>query len=122
MDSFKGRGIIIFDRQGNGHLGAVADYTLLITDKKFKIKNAAFYTLPLGKVLSGYDYLYFNNQSVMVTQPYADTIYQYTSATENLQAKYVLDYRRKKLPEKYLHCDTYAEFDKTVRNNDYYVH
>jgi len=122
MDSFKGRGIIIFDRQGNGHLGAVADYTLLITDKKFKIKNAAFYTLPLGKVLSGYDYLYFNNQSVMITQPYADTIYQYTSATENLQAKYVLDYRRKKLPEKYLHCDTYAEFDKTVRNNDYYVH
>jgi hypothetical protein len=26
------------DRQGNGHLGALEDYTLFITDKNFKLK------------------------------------------------------------------------------------
>jgi hypothetical protein len=110
------------DRQGNGHLGNLENYTLFVTDKNFKLKSVGMYYLPIGKVLSEYDYLYNNNKAVNITQMYSDTIYQYVDEAEQLKARYVLDYNRKKLPERYLHCDSFDEFDKAIRQNDYYFY
>jgi hypothetical protein len=110
------------DRQGNEHLGNWDDYTLFVTDKNFKMKSVGMYYPPIGKVLLEYDYLYYNNKVVKITQVYSDTIYQYINETKQLKAQYVLDYNKKKLPERYLHYNSFDEFDKAIRQNDYYFY
>ncbi|MDR1756142.1 MAG: 6-bladed beta-propeller [Culturomica sp.] len=110
------------DGRGNSHLEYLKDYTLFITDRKFKLKSVGMYCLPMGKVISGHDYLYNNNHNVIVTQMYSDTVYQYISKTKELKARYVLDYSKKKLPEHYLPFETYNDFDRVVKQNDYYYY
>jgi hypothetical protein len=109
------------DRQGNGHLGKLEDYTLLITDKNFKLKSVALPLLPNKINYGGYNYLYNNNHAIKVTQKFTDTIYQYTSEVNQLKAKYVLDYNKKKLPKRYLQ-GSFDDFETTVRQNDYYFY
>lgn len=109
------------DRQGNEHLGNLKDYTLFITDKDFKLKSIGLSYPPKGSVLEGYNYLY-NNGTIKITQGYTDTIYEYLNKTNELKAKYMLDYGIKKLPDRYLHCNSFSEFDNTIRQNDYYFY
>jgi len=109
------------DRQGNGHLGHLQDFTLLVTDKNFKLKSVGMPFTPDKVNYGGYNYLYNNNNSLLVTQRFTDTIYHYISTTNQLKAKYTLDYSKKKLPERYLK-GTFADFDNTTRQNDYYYY
>jgi hypothetical protein len=109
------------DRQGNGHLGQLEDYTLFVTDKNFKMKSVAMLLLPNNISYGGYNYLYKNNHTVKVTQNFTDTVYQYISKVNRLKAKYILDYNKKKLPKRYLQ-GSFDEFKKAVRQNDYYFY
>jgi hypothetical protein len=68
-----------------------------------------------------HDYLYNNNNNIKVTQTFTDTVYQYISETNQLKARYVLDYRKKKLPERYLK-GTFDVFDDAIQQNDYYYY
>ena len=103
---------------GNQHLGKFKDYTLLVTDKNFKLKSAAlpFYFGHISYI--GYNYLY-NNYTFNVTQNLVDTIYQYTSTTNQLDSKFVLNFKDKKLPDKFLEGST-QEFEDAIKNNNYY--
>lgn len=106
------------DRQGNEHLGRFKDHTLLVTDKNFKLKSVAlpFYFNNIN--YGGYYYLY-HNYTLKVTQRFVDTIYQYTSATKQLDSKFVLDFKDKRLPDKFLK-GSMQEFDDAIKNNNYY--
>jgi hypothetical protein len=111
------------DRQGNGHLGQLEDYTLLITDKNFKMKSVAMPVLSNVVNYGGYDYLYKNNHTINVTQKFTDTIYQYISEVNHnqLKAKYTLDYSKKKLPQQYTQ-GSIKQFDNATSQNDYYYY
>ncbi len=109
------------DREGNKHLGSLKDFTLFITDKNFKIKSAGLPFPPSKVNYGGYNYLYNNNNTLYVTQRYSDTIYQYKSTTNQLKARYILDYSKKKLPERYLQ-GAMDEFRNATIQNDYYYY
>ncbi len=108
------------DRQGNYHLGQLQDFTLLVTDKDFKIKSAGIPCTPSNVNYGVSNYLY-NNNALHVTQRFSDTIYQYISTTDQLKAKYILDFNKKKLPERYVKGTT-EEFEIATRQNDYYFY
>lgn len=110
------------DRQGNEHLGDFQDYTLLITDKTFKINSVGLPFSPIENVIHEYDYVMNNSKCVSITQAYTDTVYQYVDTLGQFRAKFSLVYGDKKLPKQYLHSKTYAEFDDVIRNNDYYFY
>lgn len=108
------------DRKGNEHLGLLKNFTLLVTDKNFKLKSAGLPCSPSDVNLGGYDYLY-NNTTLHITQKYTDTIYQYIGAADLLKAQYSLNYSKKKLPERYLQ-GTRDEFRSAIRQNDFYFY
>ncbi|MDR0726246.1 MAG: 6-bladed beta-propeller [Prevotellaceae bacterium] len=110
------------DGQGNEHLDKLEYFTLFITDKNFKLKSAALPLFPMGSVLGGYNYLYNNNSTIHVTQKYQDTIYRYVDSTNKLKAKYILNYNKKKLPERYLKSATWDDFENVITQNDYYFY
>lgn len=109
------------DRQGNEHLDRFEDYTLLVTDKKFKLKSVGMFNLPTNINYGGYNYLYNNKGNIKVTQTYTDTIYQYLDSTNQLKAKYVINYDDKKLPDHYLK-GSYADFRNAINQNNYYYY
>jgi hypothetical protein len=109
------------DRQGNEHLDSWDDYTLLVTDKKFKLKSVGLSYAPNEINYGGYNYLYKNNNTISVTQRFTDTVYHYFISTNLLTAKYVLDYSKKELPKQYLEGSK-KEFDDAISNNDYYYY
>lgn len=106
------------DKQGNGHLGKFKDHTLFVTDKNFKLKSVAlpFYFNNIN--YGGYNYLY-HNYTFNITQRFVDTIYQYTSTTNQLDSKFVLDFEKKRLPDKFLE-GSMPEFRDAIKNNNYY--
>ncbi|WP_137404280.1 6-bladed beta-propeller [Echinicola rosea] len=104
--------------QGNGHFGELKDFTFWVTDKNFKVVSVALPSFYNNIHYSWYRYLY-KNQKIMVTQKFNDTIYQYESEANRLQAKYLLDFQDKKLPQRYLEGN-YEKFKRTLKNNDYY--
>lgn len=110
------------DGQGNGHLGCFENYTLLVTDKKFKLKSVGMFNLPININYGGYNYLYNNNKGdVKVTQMYTDTIYQYLNSTDKLKVKYIINFDDKKLPEHYLK-GSYNDFKNAINQNNYYYY
>lgn len=108
------------DRYDNPHLDKYTDYTFLVTDKAFQIKSVGIPKQPLGKVLSGYNYLYKNNHDIKITHYYTDTIFQYQPLSNTLKAVYALDYKDKKLPDSYLDGQAWEKFEKATRDNNYY--
>jgi hypothetical protein len=106
--------------QANEHLDMFDNNTVYVTDKEFKLKYAALTTDDYGNVLGGYNYLYPIGDTVMITQRYCDTIYQFIDNTQNVKAKYVIDYHKKRLPNKYLYPSSYYEFEQVTQENDYY--
>ncbi len=107
------------DRQGNEHLENWKDYTLLKTDKNFKLESVGLFYLPNEINYGGYHYLYKNNHTLDITQKFGDTIYQYVDKTNRLRAKYTLDFHEKELPEHYLKGTSNAFFD-AIGQHDYY--
>ena len=105
--------------QGNGHLGPLENYTMQITDKKFRLESVGIYCPPLGEITTEPNYIHNNNHVINITQSLSDTVYQYISESEQLKARYVLNYR-KKLPERYY--NSFEEFDNITRQNDYYYY
>lgn len=108
------------DSYGNEHLGSKKDNTLLITDKKFKLKYASLPVSPININYGGYSYLYRNN-TINITQNFTDTIYQYKNGFDKLEAAYVMNYDSKKLPLSYLEGDREV-FRQARSNNDYYYY
>jgi hypothetical protein len=109
------------DKQGNGHLQNLENYTLLVTDKNFAIKSAGLPYYESDLNYTGYNYLYRNGNELTVTQRFTDTIYQYFYQTGRLKAKYVLDYSQKAFPKRLLQEDSKMFFDE-ARQNDYYYY
>jgi hypothetical protein len=107
------------DSQGNEHLGTFQDYTLLVTDKNFKLKHVGMYFLQNDINYGGYNYLYDNHNDIKVTQRFTDTIYQFVSTTNELKAKYLLNYDSKHLPDRYLKGNR-QQFYAATSQNDYY--
>jgi hypothetical protein len=110
-----------FDKDGNKHLGDLENFTHLVTDKNFKIKSAG---LPYSKTninLTIPNSLFKNNDELLITQRFTDTIYQYLNESDQLKAKYVLNYSSKKLPVQYLK-GSWDKFQNKVRKNDYYFY
>lgn len=106
--------------QGNFHLGTFQHYTLLITNKKFKINSVGLNGSP-QEINYGVPTFLCNNKSLDITDKFRDTIYQYISEDNLLKAKYVLDYSKKKLPESYTR-GSWEKFENTVRENDYFFY
>jgi hypothetical protein len=104
--------------QSNQQLGELANYTLFVTDKKFRLKSVSLFSPPSEIRLVGYDYLYNNNEEIKVTETFNDTIYQYVSASNKLKAQYVLDYTSKKLPDRFLKGSN-ESFKNAIHQNDY---
>ena len=109
------------DRQDNGHLGDLEDHTVLITDKDFKLESVALSYPPSDVNYGGYHYLYNNDNSISITQKFSNTIHQYMHKTNKIEAKYILDYKKKMLPESYLR-GTAQGFENAVDQNDYYYY
>lgn len=109
------------DRQGNGHLGKLEDYTLLVTDKNFKLKSVSLFSPPNDISYGGYNYIHNNNGEVRLTQVYTDTIYHFNNATNELKAQYIIDYSDKKLPCHYLK-GSYSDFNNAINDNNYYYY
>lgn len=109
------------DGLGNEHLDSKKDNTLLVTDKKFKLKYAGLPTSPTNINYGGYSYLYSNDNMNQISQNYTDTIYHYLSDSNELKALYIMDYNEKKLPEQYLEGDG-KNFRKILSQNDYYYY
>jgi hypothetical protein len=109
------------DRQGNSHLGHLEDYTLLVTDKDFKLKSVGMFNPPNDIHYGGYNYLYNNEGTVKITQTYTDTIYQYLNLTNELKATYIIDYNNKKLPTHYLK-GTNSDFEEAINQNNYFYY
>ncbi len=105
--------------QGNGHLGNLQDYTLIVTNKDFQINSVGLYQKPFGKVLGAVSYLQNRENSCSVTKTYTDTIYEYDKHLKQLKAKYIMDYSSKRLPQKYCFLNTYKEWHNITDNNDY---
>ena len=95
----------------------MSKYTVYITDKKFRIKNAYLQNIPINANYGGYSYLYFNSGNIQITGNFNDTIYHYTS--EGLSAVYAIDYSSKKLPKHALDLKRKA-FYSFLCSNDYY--
>ncbi|WP_147679230.1 6-bladed beta-propeller [Algibacter pacificus] len=108
------------DNQGNNHLGDLQNYTLLITDKNFKLKSVGMPKPENNLNYGGYNYLY-NNISLSITERFSDTIYNYEKSLNKLKANYVLDYNTKKLPEQFTK-NGFKKFEKAIKNNDYYFY
>jgi hypothetical protein len=107
------------DEQGNGHLGFLGRYTFLVTDKNLILKMVGLPCLRAEVNYIGYNYLYNNNKEVMITKNFCDTVFQYNISNGKLEALFLLDYRKKKLPEEYV--STYKEqFFDIIKQNDYY--
>ena len=106
------------NQQGNEHLGELKDYTLLVTDKKFKLKSVGLSCNSKFAGFVGYSYLY-NNTKLQITHQYNDTIYQYNNKLNQLKAEYVLDYSKQKLPAKYAY-GSWSNFESAVRQNEYF--
>lgn len=107
------------DGFGNEHLRSLKDYTFLVTDKNFKLNAVAlpFYCNDIS--YGGYNYLYRKKDALTVTERFKDTIYQYMEETNRIEAKYVLDFQKKKLPDKFLE-GSMSRFEEAINNNDYY--
>jgi hypothetical protein len=60
-----------------------------------------------------------HNHSLHITQKFCDTIYQYVSGTNELRAQYILNYHKKKFPDRSLFGE-FEEFMNVARQNDYY--
>lgn len=107
------------DKYGNEHLGNKMDYTLLATDKNFKLEYAG---LPSSKEMTsiiGYSYLYSNDGKIWITQNDNDTIYRCINETKELRAEYIMDYHSKKLPDYYLNSKKHDR-QNILNQNDYY--
>lgn len=109
------------DSQGNGHLGNLKDYTLLVTDKDFKLITAGLPYPPNYNGLGNRNQLY-NNKSIHVTHSGRDTVYQYINESNRLKAEYVVDYSSNKIPEQYLFGSSYEDFDRVARQDDYFFY
>lgn len=106
------------DGYGNEHLGTKKDYTLLVTDTTFRLKQAA---LPSPRLVGfgGYHYLYKTSE-VQVTAKFCDTVYTYKPLRGELEATYALDYSDKKLPYSYCLDTNSNKFMDAITQNDYY--
>lgn len=62
------------DSYGNEHLRNISQYTVYLTDKSFKIKNAYLPNIPINANYGGYSYLYSNSGCVQITGNFNDTI------------------------------------------------
>ena len=107
-----------FDKYGNEHLGTKKDYTLLVSDKNFRLEYAGIPN-PFEMSTGGYSYLYSNDGEISITQNYNDTIYRYISRENKLKAKYVMDYHSKQLPDRYLKA-TRHDLQNVLDQNNYY--
>lgn len=107
------------DYQGNEHLGDFKNSTLLITDKNFKIKSAGLNHLPFGKVLTATSLLHRDQDILSITETCTDTIFQYDTTSNQLKAKYIMDYSEKRLPKEFCFIDSYEKFHKITKSNDY---
>lgn len=102
-------------------MGRYNNYKLFITNKNFEIKSFGLHHLEYsGADLNGYSYVY-NNNSIEITENYRDTIYQYDYKNKILRAEYYMDYKDKKLPNRYL-TGSKENFDNAINNNDYYFY
>ena len=86
------------DREGNEHLEDLSDNTLLITDKKFEVKSAGI-PKPHNQVAYSGDHYLCKNGELYISHRFTDTIYQYISLDNQLKARYLLDYTKKRLPD-----------------------
>lgn len=107
------------DGVGNHHLGAKQDYTLLVTDTTFRLRQAALPVAPDKTHYGGYRYLYDAEDGIRVTGKFNDTIYCYDPLRHVLSAACVLDYSDKKLPDSQVK-DPRGEFTDILMGNDYY--
>ena len=109
------------DRMGNAHLGDLQDYTVLITDKEFKLTSVALSYPPSDVSYVGYHHLYKNNKNIAITQRYSDIIHQYVHKDNKIKAKYTLNFKKKELPERYIK-GSMREFENAIKNSDYYYY
>ncbi|GHT87670.1 hypothetical protein FACS189474_1060 [Bacteroidia bacterium] len=109
------------DKQGNEHLDILQYYTLFVTDKNFELNSVALPVLESDVNYGGYNYLYNNNNTISITHKFTDTVYHYINETNQLKARYALNYSKKKLPERYLQ-GTMNEFDAAISQNDYWYY
>lgn len=113
-----------FDSSGNEHLGLRKDNTLLVTDKKFRLKGAGIRSSVTNVCYAGYSYLYPSETATMITHNYNDTIYCYEYETEKFEATYIMDYRDKKISDEqitsYLQMNRKDFFKALSQNNNYY--
>lgn len=97
------------------------DCKLFITDKQFRIKSVALIHPEFpGANFGGYSYL-FNNNSIDITENFRDTIYDYKKEKNELEAKYVLNFKDKKIPQRYL-MNPKKKFGDVRSKGDYYFY
>lgn len=102
----------------NYHMGEYHKYTLILTDKNFKVQKVAFPTIPDTKLV-GYSYLFNFGNDYIVTTPFTDTIY--TLSNGKLQAKYSLQYKNN-LDKKYINYEKHDKLMEYIGANNIYYH
>ncbi|WP_338395374.1 6-bladed beta-propeller [Fulvitalea axinellae] len=105
------------DREGNEHMGHLADYLVKITDKDFHLNSVAMFAKPTEVIFHGNSYFHKNNGELYVTDRFQDTVFQITSASE-IKARYVLDYNDNRLPQHYVYGKN-EEFRKVRKRGEY---
>ena len=107
------------DRFGNEHLQDKCNNTLLITNSNFKLEGVSLPFNPKKISYSGYNYLRKSIDGFVIAHSFIDTLYCLDSECKNIKAKYLLDFKDKKIPDSYLELD-FAEARGNLSKNDFY--
>ena len=109
------------DGLGNEHLQDKQNNTLLITNKDFQLNKVSLPFAPKKMNLSGFHYLGENNEGIYITHAYIDTIYFLDSEYKKIEAKYLLNYKNKKMPDSFLDLN-FANARKKLEETDCYYY
>ncbi|AWW29346.1 hypothetical protein DN752_03855 [Echinicola strongylocentroti] len=114
------KGYLIYELpvQGNDHMRGFEQYSFWVTDKNFKVNGVGLSSSSIKVRYLWQRYIY-DNDEIIVTQRFNDTIYQYDQSSDQLKSKYILNYNENQLPLKYIK-GSFEEFQKVVKENDYF--
>ena len=115
-------GYLFRNSQGpdNRHLGFSQIFQILITNEDFKLEYIGVpYLYSKENNFEGKKYISLSEKDINLTFKFNDTIFQYVN-NGSLKAKYVLNYRDKKIPDRVIKELPVMDFFKETRDNNYY--
>jgi len=105
----------------NRHLGYSRDYQVFITNKNFRVESIGIpYLYSKENYYEAKKYISTYKDNINLTFKFCDTIYQYLD-NNTLRAKYALNFRDKKVPDRAIRELPTMDFMNVLKNNNYFL-